>query len=294
MPKVRQASRPIDMFTGDARPRIRHSAPNKKPVRLLGSHQQCLAKRNSDAAYVVVNRAKSKHIRRSQRFRRRLWSFSPVLGQTASMTESKNRHIARVYGARSNEDLEQGYDGWAGDYDGDMERRGYRLPGVVTALVARHVAPDAGPILDAGAGSGLLGEWLQLAGYRDITGIDLSAGMLEQARRTGAYRVLHRMTLGESLDLPDGSFAAVASAGSFGITHAPASGFDELIRITRPGGHLVISIRDKGIAEAGFPQAIARLEQAGRWGLVETAGPFPAMRGEPESLYVVHVFRKTP
>jgi len=208
------------------------------------------------------------------------------------MSGNKQEHIARVYGARSNDDLSQGYDGWAADYDGDMEQRGYRLPGIVTSLVARHVPPDAGAMLDAGAGSGLLGEWLALVGYSNITGIDLSQGMLDLAGTTGAYADLRCMALGEPLDFPDAHFAAVASAGTFGATHAPASGFDELLRITRPGGHLVLSVRAKGMEEAGFPATVARLEQEGRWCRVETVGPFQAMRNEPESLYVVFVCRK--
>jgi SAM-dependent methyltransferase len=202
---------------------------------------------------------------------------------------TKDELLARIYGARSNRDLSEGYDGWAGDYDGDMERRGYRLPGIVTCLVARYVPPAEGPILDAGAGTGLLGEWLRLAGYRDVTGIDLSAGMLALAGKTGAYRELRQMTLGEPLAFPDDHFRAVASAGTFGATHAPASGFDELVRIARPGGHLVLSIRVEGMEAAGFPAALARLEAEGRWRLVETVGPFQAMRSEPASLYVVHV-----
>ncbi len=208
------------------------------------------------------------------------------------MSSTKDSILARVYGARSNDDLAEGYDGWAGDYDGDMEQRGYRLPGIVSALTARHVGTGEGPLLDAGAGSGLLGIWLQLLGYGALTGIDLSRGMLDLAAATGAYHTLHQMTLGEPLDFPDDAFAAVVSAGTFGRTHAPPSGFDELVRITRPGGHLVLSIRARGMEEAGFPAALASLEQAGKWRLVETVGPFQAMRNEPESLYVVHVCRK--
>ncbi len=247
---------------------------------------QRLAKRNSDAAYVVVNRNKSKPFRRGGH-------GAGIRGTLTIMTTSKESILARVYGARNNEDLAEGYDGWAGDYDGDMEQRGYRLPGIVTALTARHVAIGDGPLLDAGAGSGLLGIWLQLLGYSDITGIDLSQGMLDLAAGTGAYTALHRMALGEPLDFRDGAFAAVVSAGTFGRTHAPAAGFDELVRVARPGGHLILSVRAKGMEEAGFPDALERLEQAGAWRRIGTTGPFQAMRNEPESLYVVHVCRKS-
>jgi hypothetical protein len=53
------------------------------------------------------------------------------------------------------------------------------------------------------------------------------------------YRDLRQMTLGEPLDFDDDQFAAVSSAGVFTQGHAPLSGFDELIRITRSGGHIV-------------------------------------------------------
>lgn len=285
MPTIRQASRPLGMFTGPVDLSIRIQPRTTKACDLLGSQLQRLAKRNSDAAYVVVNRNKSKPFRPGGADRD-LW------GRLKTMSNTKEAILARVYGARSNDDLAEGYDGWAGAYDGDMEQRGYRLPGIVAALTARHVGAEDRPLLDAGAGSGLLGIWLKLLGYDAITGIDLSRGMLDLAAATGAYTDLARMTLGEPLDFADGAFAAVVSTGTFGATHAPAAGFDELVRITRPGGHLILSVRAKGMEDAGFPAALERLEQAGAWRRIGTTGPFQAMRNEPESLYVVHVCRK--
>lgn len=197
-------------------------------------------------------------------------------------------HLERVYRPHDRDDLRGGYDLWARDYDRDMDRRGYRLPGLMTALTARYVPSDEGPLLDAGAGTGLLGEWLALAGYRDIEGIDLSPGMLDIARSRGVYGALATMALGDPLDLPDGRFRAVVSAGTFGIHHAPATGLGELIRITRPGGHVLWSVRVKGMAEAGFEAKTERLAEAGLWRILETVGPFQAMREEPESLYMAY------
>ena len=42
-------------------------------------------------------------------------------------------------------------------------------------------------MLDAGAGTGLLGEWLKIIGYGPVEGVDLSPGMLAVAARKGVY-----------------------------------------------------------------------------------------------------------
>ena len=51
------------------------------------------------------------------------------------------------------------------------------------------------------------------------------------------------MTLGDKLDYETGEFDAVISVGVFTLGHAPSSSFDELIRITKSGGHIVFSLR---------------------------------------------------
>jgi len=63
----------------------------------------------------------------------------------------------RVYGAKSNEELKKEYDAWAADYDRDVESVRYSLPALAAGLFGRYVAADAGEVLDAGCGTGLLG-----------------------------------------------------------------------------------------------------------------------------------------
>ena len=209
------------------------------------------------------------------------------------MSKDRDDAVALAYNARSNKDLREGYDGWASGYDADMDRRGYKLPGLVTALVARHIPLGHGPILDAGAGTGLLGEWLDLAGYKDLVALDLSQGMLDVAASRDVYGALTCAALGDQLDYPENHFRAVASAGAFGVHHAPSAAFESLVRITQPGGHLILTVRYIDMEEGGFPQEIARLEDAGRWKALEALGPFFAFRDEPESLYMAWVFEKT-
>ena len=207
------------------------------------------------------------------------------------MALSRKELMRRIYQPRDTQELRQTYDIWADDYDGDVARRDYRLPGIISALVARHVPTGAGTILDAGAGTGILGEWLSLAGYRDILALDMSPGMLERAARRGVYSDLRTGELGQPIDLPDGRFAAVASAGAFGFTHAPASGFREMVRLTREGGHLVLSVRLEGMDEGGYEEEAQRMERDGLWRCIEILGPFEAFAGDSESLYVTWVFQ---
>ena len=91
-----------------------------------------------------------------------------------------------VYAATSAAEIARTYDAWAATYDAEMAALGYRHPTICLALLARHL-PPGGPVLDAGAGTGLLGEWLKLTGYAPVEAVDLSPGMLAVAAAKGVY-----------------------------------------------------------------------------------------------------------
>jgi predicted TPR repeat methyltransferase len=176
------------------------------------------------------------------------------------------------------------YDSWAEDYERSVASWGYTTPAVAAGLFGRYVKPEGGPVLDAGAGTGITGEILALLGYEDIVGIDVSPKMLELARRKGAYRELHEMELGGRLDLPSDAFSAVVSTGVFTAGHAPPESFDDLIRVTKPGGHMIFSVRTDVYEDSGFKGKQEALEREGRWQLVEVSEPFSPLRYEDPEL----------
>lgn len=190
--------------------------------------------------------------------------------------EAESGAMAAVYRARTREELAQGYEGWAEGYDAETAASGYRVPHLVAMLVARHVPTGAGEVLDAGCGTGLGGDLLAALGHRDLVGLDMSAPMMDRARELGCYRELVAGVLGEPLPFPDGRFAAVMAAGVFTSGHAPASSLRELVRVTRPGGRLLFSVRDVVHEGAGFAGEMAALAEAGAWRLVEAFGPVRA------------------
>jgi SAM-dependent methyltransferase len=188
--------------------------------------------------------------------------------------------LARVFGASDAQELARSYDQWAETYDADMLAIGYLNPAIACSLLARHVTDRGGAILDAGCGTGLIGEILSLLGYRTLAGLDISAGMLERARRRGIYADLRNGALGAPLDYADGAFAAVICCGVFTAGHAPAHAVDELVRITRGGGRLVLTIASSAWEAGGFKDRIEALERAGRWRLLEAT---PVYRPMPYS-----------
>ena len=96
------------------------------------------------------------------------------------MGEKQDAWLARVYGAAGDiDELRRAYDEWAATYDADVGVLGYINPAVVAGMVARHLEAGQGPILDAGAGTGIVGEVLAPLGYGPIAALDLSAGMLD-------------------------------------------------------------------------------------------------------------------
>lgn len=199
--------------------------------------------------------------------------------------------MRKVYEARSDAELAEGYDAWAAEYEGDVSSFGYKIPAVVAGMAGRYVDRD-GRLLDAGAGTGVLGEILHLLGYTDLTGIDLSEGMLEKAREKGVYGTLRRMTLGERLAFPDGAFDATLSSGVFTTGHAPPESLREIARITRSGGHVIFSVRETAYLEGGFEEEQKSLEREGKWRMVEATGAFLSLPlGEPEVSGRVFVYK---
>jgi len=178
-----------------------------------------------------------------------------------------------VYSAKNAQELAERYDQWAGEYDRDLPPENYTCPEPAVEVLSQYISKTA-RILDAGAGTGLVGQQLYQRGYSNLEAMDLSAGMLEEARKKNVYRSLHQGILGEPLDFPPNTFDAIISVGTFTLGHAPSSGFDELIRITRPGGYIVFTIRPDYYQNSDFKNKLPALEAAGQWQLVEQGEPF--------------------
>lgn len=204
----------------------------------------------------------------------------------------RQERVKWVWSSHDNKELEGRYDQWAQDYDADLDEEfGYVSPQRAVDVFRRYV-PKGARILDAGAGTGLVGELLLKQGYSNLVAMDMSVGMLEKARAKNAYREFHRMVMGETLGFSTDSFDAVISIGVLTVGHAPASSLDEMIRVTKPGGYIVYTLRPDVYRNNGFKEKQDALVVEGKWILAEVSEEFQALpKGEPDVYHQVWVYQ---
>jgi predicted TPR repeat methyltransferase len=172
------------------------------------------------------------------------------------MTDDPDLNAA--YRLKTPEDSVRLYRDWSASYDADFaQAQDYRLPtGVADAFAA---AGGVGPVLDVGAGTGLLAARLAELGVGPIDALDISPEMLAVAAAKGLYRALHRADLTQPLPLPDASYGGITSSGTFTFGHVGPAAFDELLRIAAPGALFALSIHTGVYEPAGFAAKLAEL-----------------------------------
>ena len=187
--------------------------------------------------------------------------------------------LSEVYAARSSAKIAEIYDRWSSTYDEYMEKVGYRHPAICVSLFSRYVPTGEGPLLDAGAGTGLIGELMQLIGYGHIDGMDISEGMLAVARGKDIYSELHIADMTRQLDLPRSHYRGIISCGVFTTGHVGVEGLLPLIDVCMPGGHIVSTVK-ASIWNDGFASSVQELSDSGKVRLIEQTDPYVSMPGD--------------
>ena len=194
------------------------------------------------------------------------------------------------YYAKDQDELVDRYDKAAPVYDEAMSTDvGWTGHIELAAVIARYLEPKT-YLLDAGSGTGMLGDELAKLGFNNMDANDISPGMLERARGKGIYHDCRVMELGQPLDYPDDHYQAAAVCGVFTPNHTPASSLDELVRITKPGGLILFTLRSDE-TPPDFPPKHQALTDQGAWELVEACKPFPSIASEPQIRHRCWVFR---
>ena len=116
----------------------------------------------------------------------------------------------------------------------------------VTNLITSIATPET-KILDLGCGAGVLTEQLIDRGLC-VDSADMSQDMLDLAAQRLSRFPKERVNLFradcEKLDIPDNSYDIVACIGVFGYIDEVDTAIQEIRRILRPNGKIVVSVRN--------------------------------------------------
>lgn len=175
-----------------------------------------------------------------------------------------------TYEAETADELADAYRQWACLYDHDTcQTMGYVGPQTAAAMLDRHLDSREGRVLDAGCGTGLVGEILNRMGYARVDGMDYSSDMLLEAKKKGVYRRLLQDDMNDRLAIGDDTYDATICVGTFTYAHVGPQAFNELARITRPGGIICFTIRDGAYQDYDYRSKMLRMEARDDWELQE-------------------------
>jgi ubiquinone/menaquinone biosynthesis C-methylase UbiE len=138
--------------------------------------------------------------------------------------------------------IQRSYDGVADEYARHIYSELQHKP-LDRELLSRLAdrLKGTGEICDMGCGPGHIARHLRDAGA-NVFGLDLSPGMLEEARRLNPD-ILFRQGNMLALDLPDASLAGIAAF--YAVVNLPRESlpqvFREMARVLQPGGALLLA-----------------------------------------------------
>lgn len=138
-----------------------------------------------------------------------------------------------------------GWDLAAGDYEALWQAQ---LAQAQTRLLACVALRPGEQVLDVACGTGLvsLDAALSVGPRGQVTGVDLSARMVEAAERRAQARQLHQARFqrmdAEQLTLADASVDAALCAFGLMYLPEPEQALRELVRVLRPGGRVGLAV----------------------------------------------------
>jgi len=139
--------------------------------------------------------------------------------------------------------VEKTFDAFAATFDANLSALGYRAPQLVADLLRELLPPPSRQfdIHDLGCGTGLCGPMVR-DWARDLSGCDLSQGMLDKAERRHVYDSLHHAELVAHMNANPATYDALICADTFCYFGELGEAMRSAAQALRPNGHLVFTV----------------------------------------------------
>jgi len=182
-----------------------------------------------------------------------------IIGDVMRKSFEGVENLEAAYDLETPEDNVKLYAAWADTYD-----TGYRasMRYILHSQIAKtYHQVAAGPkVLDIGAGTGALAEALIPLGPYEIDATDISQPMLDVAAQKGLYRRVFWSDVTAGLPIKEATYDGVVSSGTFTLGHVGPEAIEELLRVTKIGGHIVISVNEQHWHALHFDRVLGALE----------------------------------
>ena len=168
--------------------------------------------------------------------------------------------LESAYDLKSPKDNIELYSVWAETYDMDfINEMQYKLHfSVADEFILNG---GAGLVLDVGAGTGALAQALLQKGKFSIEATDISEEMLKIAKSKNIYKRSFLSDLTKEIPVDNSFYDGVVSSGTFTHGHVGPSSVGELVRVTKPGGLITISINEKHWIAFDFESEVEKLNK---------------------------------
>jgi len=195
-----------------------------------------------------------------------------MLNFEGQLSEEHKKEMEK-HGNFSQENIAEHYNELSSHYEEIYLRAGWHDP-LKCAELAKTCMGDTAEsavVLDMGCGTGLVGKYLVERGFKEIVGLDASAGMIEKARSKGSYTELEELFLGNPETFPSNlhnRFDIITASGILAEGHLDNKVFDEMLMALKVGGYAIFATRTMYLTQYNYIEKITELEKEAKWKLV--------------------------
>jgi len=157
------------------------------------------------------------------------------------------KYLTDAHTTNKREFVENLYNHWATSYDKEITENNYATPNRVALILKNLISDKKTKILDYGCGTGLSGEALFKAGFKNVDGADPSEKMLQEARKKKIYTSIVKLNLDTPTPIESGDYSIITAVGVMGPGAAPLELFDDIMSLLGPGGLFIFSFNDAAL-----------------------------------------------